>query len=338
MVDLAADWLGLRLRSPLVVGASPLCDDRAAARRLVDAGAGAVVVHSLFEEQLVADQLAAHRFFDNYVDTNAEARTFLPDTDVFAVGAAPTLTQIAQLKGTLDVPVVASLNGTTPGGWTGFARELEDAGADAIELNLYDIATDLDETGEQIERRQTRVVGDVVGAVKIPVSVTLSPFSASVPAFVTRLERAGAAGVVLFNRFYQPDIDLETLDVDRRLVPSTNAELPLRLHALALLHGRTSLALASSGGVHHGTDAAKAILCGATVVQMVSALLDDGPRRLHRIHTELTLWLDERGYRTLVEARGATALDNVADPRAWERLNYARILHGWQPRPDRSTP
>ncbi|MGZ8766516.1 MAG: dihydroorotate dehydrogenase, partial [Acidimicrobiia bacterium] len=266
------------------------------------------------------------------------ARSFLPETDVFAVGAAPTLTQITQLKDTLDVPVVASLNGTTPGGWTGFARELEDAGADAIELNLYDIATDLDETGEQIERRQTRVVGDVVGAVKIPVSVKLSPFYASVPAFVTRLERAGAAGVVLFNRFYQPDIDLETLDVDRRLVPSTNAELPLRLHALALLHGRTSLALASSGGVHHGTDAAKAILCGATVVQMVSALLDDGPRRLRRIHTELTLWLDERGYRTLVEARGATALDNVADPRAWERLNYARILHGWQPRPDRSTP
>ena len=338
MVDLSTDWLGLQLRSPLVVGASPLCDDTAAARRLVDAGAGAVVLHSLFEEQLVADQLAAHRFFDSYVDTNAEARSFLPDTEVFAVGAAPILNRITQLQSALDVPVVASLNGITPGGWTVFARYLERAGADAVELNLYDIATDLDETGEQIESRQAEVVSEVVGAVTIPVSVKLSPFYASVPAFVARLERAGAAGVVLFNRFYQPDIDLETLDVDRRLVPSTNAELPLRLHALAILHGRTSLDLASSGGVHHGTDAAKAILSGATVVQMVSALLADGPHHLERIHTELTTWLDDHGYATLVEARGATGLDNVADRRGWERLNYARVLQGWQPRPERRQP
>ena len=337
MVDLTTEWLGLELRSPLVVGASPLCATVAAARQLVDAGAGAVVMASLFEEQLIADQVAAHRFFDSNVDTNAEARSFLADTDVFAVGAAPTLDRIRELTDTLDVPVIASLNGVTPGGWTGYARQLQDAGAAAIELNLYDVATDIDETGEHIEQRQLRVVADVVAAVTVPVSVKLSPFYASVPSFVCRLTGVGAAGVVMFNRFYQPDIDLETLDIDRRLVPSTSAELPLRLHALAILHGRTGLSLASSGGVHHGTDAAKAILCGADAVQMVSALLDDGPAQLHRIHTELSDWLDGRGYRNLAEARGATALDNVANPHELERLNYAHLLQSWQPR-TRSTP
>lgn len=331
MVDLTTDWLGLTLRSPLVVGASPLCDTSVAARHFVDAGAGAVVMHSLFEEQLIADQLAAHRFFDSNVDTNAEARSFLADTDVFAVGAGPTLDRIAALTDTLDIPVIASLNGVTPGGWTGYARQLQDSGAAAIELNLYDIATDIAESGDQIEQRQLRVVADVVAAVSVPVSIKLSPFYASVPSFVGRLATAGAAGVVLFNRFYQPDIDLESLDIDRRLVPSTAAELPLRLHALAVLHGRTRLSLASSGGVHRGTDAAKAILCGANAVQMVSALLEDGPAQLRRIHGELSDWLDGHGYRNLAEARGATALDNVANPHELERLNYAHLLQSWQP-------
>ena len=332
MVDLTTDWLGLTLRSPLVVGASPLCDSAAAARRFVDAGAGAVVMHSLFEEQLVADQLAAHRFFDSYVDTNAEARSFLADTDVFAVGATPPLDRITALTDAIDIPVIGSLNGVTPGGWTGYARQLQDAGAAAIELNLYDVATDIAETGNQIEQRQLQVVTDVVAAVTVPVSVKLSPFYASVPSFVARLADAGAAGVVMFNRYYQPDIDLDALDIDRRLVPSTPAELPLRLHALAILHGRTQLSLASSGGVHHGTDAAKAILCGADAVQMVSALLADGPAQLARIHAELTGWLDDHGYSNLAEARGATALDNVANPHELERLNYAHLLQSWQPR------
>ena len=228
--------------------------------------------------------------------------------------------------------MIGSLNGVTPGGWTGYARQLQDAGAAAIELNLYDVATDIAETGNQIEQRQLQVVTDVVAAVTVPVSVKLSPFYASVPSFVARLADAGAAGVVMFNRYYQPDIDLDALDIDRRLVPSTPAELPLRLHALAILHGRTQLSLASSGGVHHGTDAAKAILCGADAVQMVSALLADGPAQLARIHAELTGWLDDHGYSNLAEARGATALDNVANPHELERLNYAHILQSWQPR------
>ena len=330
MVDLATDWLGLQLRSPLVVGASPLADNVAAAQRLVAAGAGAVVVHSVFEEQIVNDQLAAHRFFDTHVDTDAEARSFLPDTDVFAVGATPTLRHVEALRAALDVPVVASLNGVTPGGWTDLARQLGDAGADALELNLYEVPA-LDATSADIEARQLEVVAAVVETAGVPVTVKLSPFYAGLPSFVARVADVGAAGVVVFNRFYQPDIDLDTLDVDRHLTPSTSAELPLRLHALALLHGRVELSLASTGGVHSGLDAAKAILCGASAVQIVSALLADAPGALERIHRELSRWLDDKGYRSVTEACGAMALDNVGDPSAWERLNYARILHGWQP-------
>lgn len=338
MVDLSCDWLGLELRSPLAVGASPLCDTTAAARAFVDAGAGAVVMHSLFEEQLIADQVAAHRFFDSHVDTDAEARSFLADTDVFAVGATPMTDRIRALADTLDVPVIASLNGVTPGGWTDYARQLADAGAAALELNLYDIATDMEDSGDQIERRQLDVVRAVVDTVDVPVSVKISPFYASVPNFVARLATAGASGVVVFNRFYQPDLDLETLDIDRHLALSTPAELPMRLHALAVLHDRTGLSLASSGGVHRGTDAAKAILCGADAVQIVSALLVGGPERLRSIHDELAEWLDAHGYTTLAEARGATALDNVANPHELERLNYAHLLQSWHPRTDRTTP
>ena len=329
MVDLGCDWLGLRLANPFVVGASPLCDSADDAVALVDAGASAVVVHSLFEEQLIADQVSANRYLDSMIDTNAEAPSFLPETDVFSGSANPMLRHVRRLTEVLDVPVVASLNGVTPGGWTGYARELAGAGAAAIELNLYDVATDLDETGEDIEERQLSVVADVVGVVDVPVSVKLSPFYASVPNFVTRLEAVGAAGVVLFNRFYQPDLDLETLDIARHLVLSTPAELPMRLHAMAILHGRTQLSLAVSGGVHSGTDAAKAILSGADAVQLVSVLLKGGPSELARILDELAGWMDAQGYRNLDEAKGATAMGNVANPHELQRLNYAQLLHSW---------
>lgn len=328
MVDLGCDWLGLRLANPFVVGASPLCDSADDAVALVDVGASAVVVHSLFEEQLIADQVSANRYLDSMIDTNAEAPSFLPETDVFSGSANPMLRHVRRLTEVLDVPVVASLNGVTPGGWTGYARELAGAGAAAIELNLYDVATDLDETGEDIEERQLSVVADVVGVVDVPVSVKLSPFYAPVPNFVTRLEAVGAAGVVLFNRFYQPDLDLETLDI-AHLVLSTPAELPMRLHAMAILHGRTQLSLAVSGGVHSGTDAAKAILSGADAVQLVSVLLKGGPSALARIVDELAGWMDAQGYRNLDEAKGATAMGNVANPHELQRLNYAQLLHSW---------
>ncbi|KZS76468.1 dihydroorotate dehydrogenase [Mycobacterium kansasii] len=332
MVDLSTDWLGLRLRSPLVVGASPLTRTVEHAQRLADAGAGAVVLASVFEEQIVDEQLGLHRFIDSYVDTDAEARSFLPDIDVIPIGPAPTLRHLQALRAALDIPVVASLNGITPGGWTDLARQLAEAGADALELNLYEPPTALHATSAEIEARQIETVAAVVEAASgVPVTAKLSPFYAGLTAFATQIAAAGAAGLVLFNRFYQPDIDLDTLDVDRRIVPSTSAELPLRLHALAVLHGHVQLPLTATGGVHTGLDAAKAILCGAATVQLVSALLDDGPAALARISRELTRWLDTHHYRSSHDACGATALHSVADPTAWERLNYARILESWQP-------
>ncbi|WLD12836.1 dihydroorotate dehydrogenase-like protein [Planctellipticum variicoloris] len=333
MVDLATDWVGLRLSSPLLVGASPLTDDLDALHACVEGGAGAVVMRSLFEEQIVAEQLGAHRWIDSHVDMNAEARTFLPESDVFGLGSGPYVARLRKLRDALNVPVIASLNGTTVGGWIDLACDLEQAGAAAVELNLYEVITDLSETAAVVEARQLAVVQSVVDKVQIPVIVKLSPFYSSLPGFARQLEQTGARAIVLFNRFYQPDIDLEVLDVSREVRLSTSAELPLRLHACALLSGRTSLQLAVSGGVHTGDDAAKAILAGAHVAQVVSVLLERGPRVLANLRDELRHRLSRFGYKTLAEARGVLSLNRAPDPHAWERLNYARLLESWQPRP-----
>jgi dihydroorotate dehydrogenase (fumarate) len=335
VADLTTRWLGLTLNSPLIVAASPLSQDVEAIAAAVSAGAGAVVMYSLFEEQLVAEQLAAHRFLDARTDLDAEAATFLPDVDVFSLGAEPYLAQLSRLRTRVDVPIIASLNGTTPGGWTAYAQELEAGGASAIELNLYEVVTSPAESGEVVEDRQLAVVHAVVSAVRVPVTVKLTPFYTSVPAFVRRLEGAGARGVTLFNRFYQPDIDLDALDVDKKLVLSTSRELPLRLHALAIVSPATALSLACTGGAHSGHDVAKAIVCGADVVQLASVLLERGPAYLGVIRAQLAQWLDDKGYASSDEARGVLARDSAPDRHAWERLHYMRLLDGWRPRPRR---
>jgi dihydroorotate dehydrogenase (fumarate) len=332
MADLSTTWLGLSLRSPLIVAASPLSKDPNAIAAAVASGAGAVVMHSLFEEQLIHEQMAAHRFIDARIDMDAETQSILPGSDAFSVDAEPYLAELERLKKRVDVPILASLNGTTPGGWTSYAKRLESAGADALELNLYEVATSPDETGAAVEQRQLEVVRSVTQTVKLPVSVKLTPFYASVPAFVRALEQAGVRGVVVFNRFYQPDIALDTFDVDRRLFPSTSAELPLRLHALALLSPTTKLSLACTGGVHSGLDAAKAILSGAHVVQLASVVLQHGPQHIALLRDELERWLDEKGYKSSAEARGVLDRSGAPDPHAWERLNYTRMLDGWRPR------
>ncbi|SFR47427.1 dihydroorotate dehydrogenase (fumarate) [Marinobacter gudaonensis] len=329
MTDLATRWLGLELRSPLVVGASPLTDDLDALKACVRAGAGAVVMHSLFEEQLVEEQMAAHRFIDSRTHTDAEARSFFPESELFEMGSDSYLQRLELLRQSLDVPVIASLNGISTGGWTGHAVEMEAAGAHAIELNLYDPASDPAETAQTLEQRQLAVINAVAEQVSIPVSVKLSPFYSALPAFVAGTEKAGARGLVLFNRFYQPEMDLDALELSRKVVLSSSAELPLRLHGIAMLFGRTGLEMAASGGVHTGDDAAKALLSGATVVQVVSALLAEGPRAMARIHGELGRRLSDMGYRDLAEARGALSMANAPNSRTWERLNYARLLHGW---------
>jgi dihydroorotate dehydrogenase (fumarate) len=332
MTDLTMTWLGLSLKTPLVVAASPLSDDADAIAFAVQAGAGAVVMRSLFEEQITAEQMAAHHFVDAHTDAHAEAQGFLPETDAFSLDARPYLDQLARLRQRVDVPLIASLNGATPGGWMDYAKKLQAGGADAIELNLYDLATSAAESSSAVEARQLDVVRGVVGAVTIPVSVKLSPFYASVPAFAKRLEEVGARGVVVFNRFYQPDVDLETLHVDRKIVLSSSAELPLRLQALAVLASTSKLSLACTGGVHSGLDAAKAILSGAHAVELASVLLRNGPGYLGVIRAELAAWLTEKGYSSAAQARGVLRIGSAPAAHAWQRLNYARLLDSWQSR------
>jgi len=332
MADLRTMWMGLPLSGPVVLGASPLSHDVAAVEQAVAAGASAVVMYSLFEEQVVNEQMAAHHFIDARADADAEAAGFLPDVDVFALGAEPYLNQLAALRRRVSVPLIASLNGTTPGGWTDYAMACERRGADAIELNLYDVVTSASVSAAHVEQRQIEVVHAVASSVEIPVTVKISPFYASVPAFVRQLEAAGADGVTLFNRFYQPDVDLETLGVDRRLVLSSSKELPLRLHALAVLSPQTPLDLACTGGVHTGEDAAKALLCGSDVVQMTSALLLHGPGHVRAVLDGLNGWLDGQGYVSSDEARAVLAMGSGTDAGSWERMNYIRVLDGWRGR------
>ena len=330
MADLTTRWLGLSLKNPVVVGAGPMSQDPDTARMAVDAGAGAIVMHSLFEEQVAEEQMAAHLLIDALADHDAEAGGFLP-AGAFSMDGDSYLADLAALKAAVSVPVVASLNGISTGGWTSYAVKLTDAGADALELNLYDIATDPSEDAAAVEARQAALVAEVVRAVAVPVSVKLAPTYTALPAFVTRLRDVGAQGVTVFNRLFDPRVDLDTLEVQRHLDLSTPADLPSRLHALAILSARVpGLSLACSGGIHSGRNAAQAIACGADVVHVTSALLAHGPTRIGAIVTGLRDMLDGAGYDTADALRGILNLDRAPDPAAWTRLNYVRTLDGWR--------
>jgi dihydroorotate dehydrogenase (fumarate) len=330
MVDLTTRWMGLTLSSPIVVGAGPLSQNIDAARIAARAGAGAIIMHSLFEEQLAEEQMAAHLLIDALADHDAESGGFLPDT-AFSMDGEGYLAELAALKAAVSIPVIASLNGTSAGGWTHYARKLAEAGADALELNLYDIATDPMEGAAAIETRQTALVADVVLALAIPVTVKLAPSYTSLPAFALRLREVGAQGVTVFNRLFDPLVDLDALEVRRHLEMSTPGDLPARLHALAILSARVrGLGLACSGGIHSGKDAARAIACGADVVQVTSALVSHGPDRIGAIASGLRDTLDKAGYSSVDGLRGVLNLDHAPDPTGWTRLNYVRTLDGWR--------
>jgi dihydroorotate dehydrogenase (fumarate) len=330
-VDLRTRYLGLDLAHPLMPGASPLCDDLDGVRRLEDAGAAAVVLRSLFEEQISGEQLGAAQYVYGHAE-QGEALSYFPDTDVFALGPDNYVEHVRRVRDAVSIPVIASLNGTTPGGWTSYARLIEEAGASALELNLYEIPTSPDEEAASVERRLIDVVRDVRAATRLPLAVKLSPFFSALPAFVRRLEAAGAGGLVLFNRFYQADIDVEALDLRRTLLLSDSSELLLRLRWLAVLSPHTSLSLAASGGVHETADALKALMAGAHVVQMVSALLHHGPRHLATVLASLRTWLEDHGYESLDALVGSMNLARCPDPSHYERGNYAAILQSWAPR------
>jgi len=317
-MNFATRYLGLSLRSPFVVGASPLCDDVDTARRLQDAGAGAVVMRSFFEEQLVGSPTAP-------TDGELSALPF-PESADYQQSTDHYLAQLAQLKSHLTIPVIASLNGTHSGAWTDLARRLEQAGADAIELNFYQVVTDPAIAADQVERVMLATVGEVVAAVRIPVAVKLSPFHSSVTQLAVALELEGANGLVLFNRFYQPDINTDDLEALPTLRLSDSGELLLRLRWLAILSPQMRGSLAAAGGVHTALDAAKAILTGADVVQLVSVLLRHGPQVLHTLRKGLEYWMRDHGFDSPGDFRGHLNLSRCSNPAVFERANYIRVL------------
>lgn len=328
-MDLSTTYLGLRLPHPLIPGASPLADDLDTVKRLEDAGAPAIIMRSLFEEQIINEHFREVQDVEAAEDTWYEALTYFPRRDEYRMaGVDIYLEQLRRIKETVSVPVIASLNGSTPGGWTEFGRYLEEAGADALELNLYFLSTDMAEACGTIEDRVVDIARSVKESVSLPVAVKLGQFFSSFPHLVQRLEQAGVDGVVFFNRFYQPDIDVDELEVVPKLRLSDSSELLLRLRFLAILSGKVRLSLASTGGCHSGLDALKAVMCGAHAVQMVSALLRNGPAYLAAVRQDLERWLEEHEYESLSQARGSMSLEHSPDPAAFERGNYIRIIQG----------
>lgn len=329
-MDLRTQYLGFDLPHPFMPGASPLVDDLDIVRRLEDAGASAIVMHSLFEEQIRAEQLATHHHLETPSQSFAEALTYLPEPPSFALGPHEYLEQVRRVRETVSVPVIASLNGTTPGGWLDYARLLVDAGAHALELNLYGLVTDPEQTSQTIEERILWVVREVTASVNVPVAVKLTPFFTALPRLVRDLIDAGARGVVLFNRFFEPDIDPEELEVRPTLRLSNSSEVLLRVHWLAILSGRLPTSFAASGGVNTVEDAVKVIMAGADAVQLVSALLRNSPEYLATLREETSRWMEEHGYESLAQMRGCMNLLRCPDPQAFERTNYMRVLQSWK--------
>ena len=336
-MKLTTRYLGLTLAHPFMPGASPLVDCLDTVRQLEDAGASAIVMHSLFEEQILRERFGREQLLA-VSPSSAEASSYFPSGDGYALGPDRYLEQLSLIKRRVGVPVIGSLNGTTAEGWLEFARLIERAGADALELNFYHVATDPFEDACSVERRVVDIVAVLKESIAIPISVKLSPFYSSLPHLAAQLDRIGADGLVLFNRFYQPDIDPLTLETVPQLHLSDSSELLMRLRWLAILYGRLRGSLAVSGGVHQPIDAVKAIMAGATGVQIVSALLQRGPAYLRHIVAGFQQWADEHEYESLDQMRGSMSLARCPDPASFERGNYVRILQSWHRAPTPTAP
>jgi dihydroorotate dehydrogenase (fumarate) len=329
-MDLSTRYLGLGLENPFIVGASPLADELDEAKRLEDAGASAIVMRSLFEEQIVREQIAAFLHTERHGESFAEAMSYFPSPSRFVFGPDEYLDHLRRLKEALGIPVIASLNGSSPGGWMDYPPLMEKMGADALEVNLYPLALDPAVSGAQIEEASLQAMREVRRAVRIPVAVKLSPFYSSVAHFARRLDAEGVDGLVLFNRFYQPDIDVDNLQLRESLQLSSPAELPLRLRWIGALCGKVKASLAVTGGVHNAADVVKSVMAGADAVQLVSALLRHGPARLKGLRAELEQWMAEHEWTSLRAMRGNMSLLRCPDPGVYERANYMMILQGWR--------
>jgi len=329
-MNLSTTYMGLRLPHPLIAGASPLADDMDTVRKVEDAGAACIVMRSLFEEQLVMEQMASMRHLDAHEDAHSEAQSYFPGPNRFSLGPEEYLERLRRIKDAVRIPVFGSLNGYTPGGWLDFAKQMQDAGADALELNIYHITTDPDQSAGAVEDQTVEMVKEVKAQISIPLAIKLSPFYSALAHFARRLDHAGADGIVIFNRFYEADIDPEELAVTRHLKLSDSGALLMRLRWLAILSEKIDASLVVTGGVHTGLDAIKAVMAGAHAVQMVSALLKHGPQHLERVHSEMAQWLEDHEYESLEQAQGSMNLIRCPEPQGYERANYVDILQSWE--------
>jgi dihydroorotate dehydrogenase (fumarate) len=333
MVDLSTEYLGLKLKNPLVPSSSPLSKHLDTARQLEDAGASALVMHSLFEEKIEEEDANLARFIHQQSLGHGEADSFHPIPDNYKSYEESYLEHLESLKSSLEIPIIASLNGTTPGGWVDYATSLQEAGADALELNVYYIPASCNEDGRQVEDRYVEILESLRQKISIPITMKLSSQFSSVVNVAKRFEQAGADGLVLFNRFYQPDIDLETLEVVPRLELSTSEESLMRIRWIAILYGRIDCSLAITGGVHNAKDVLKSLLAGADITHLCSALLRHGPGHLAVILRTLEEWLEEREYESVQQLKGSISQRNATDSSAFLRSNYVRVLESYQPPP-----
>jgi dihydroorotate dehydrogenase (fumarate) len=332
MVDLTTNYLGLTLKNPLVASASPLSQKIEIVRQLEDAGVSAVVMYSLFEEQIIADSLRLHRDLSQGTDSFAEAMTYLPDLTAYSdlrqynIGPEVYVENLYNLKRAVEIPVIGSLNGITNGGWIEYAHKIQEAGADALELNIYNLPTDPEMTSSALEERYIDLVRSIRASIKIPIAVKLSPFFTALPNFAKRLTEAGVNGLVLFNRFYQPDFDLDELEVVPRLVLSSSQELRLPLRWIAILYGRIPVDFALTSGIHTPEDIIKATMAGASACMMASTLLKYGIGHAAELLAGIQSWMEVNEYESITQMKGSMSQQAVAEPAAFERANYIKVL------------
>ena len=335
MTDLSTTYLGLKLKNPLVVSASPLCEEIDNIRRMEDAGAAAVVLHSLFEEQIALESRDLDRSLSAGTESFAESLTYFPDMTSYNLGPEGYLEHIRKAKAAVSIPIIGSLNGVSTGGWIEYAKKIEAAGADALELNIFHLPTDPEMTGEEVERMYCDLAAHVKASVRIPLAVKLSLYFSSMVNMARRLDQAGVNALVLFNRFYQPDFDLENLEVVPNLILSSSYEFLLRLHWVAILYGHVRADLGVTGGVHTALDVLKAMMAGARVAMMTSALLEHGIEHLAQVQADLLAWMEQHEYESVRQMQGSMSQQSVADPAAFLRANYVRVLSSYALRPPR---
>jgi dihydroorotate dehydrogenase (fumarate) len=332
-MDLTTTYMGMALKNPIVPSASPLSESLENIRRMEDAGAAAVVMYSLFEEQITLESQQLDHYLSYGVESFAEALSYFPDMETYKVGPDDYLNRVRRAKQAVDIPVIGSLNGVSTGGWIEYARQIEEAGADGLELNVYYIPTDLGMTSAEVEQLYLDILRDVKKTVSIPVAMKLSPYFSATANMARRLAEAGADALVLFNRFYQPDFDLENLEVVPRVVLSNAHELLLPMRWVAILYGRVPVDLAITSGVHTLEEVLKGMMAGAKVTMMASELLQNGIQRISQILEGMVQWMEEYEYESVTQMQGSMSQQNVAESAAFERANYMKVLAYWRPEP-----